>query len=644
MATIVGKPPVGMMVEGGVSEGTAAERLPVVELKPFMSKQWRPCKSVADACETRSLPSSLNGYGPRKAGPGSVTSDAEAEVKKLVESPRSNNLQNKALSKKTFSIHPKTQGDSISVDSQQAFATNFHREKSTLDEIRNGGSKVVFSCLRRALSELDLRKQQDMKVHGRKLEDVPNKGNVTYADSWGYYKRKTANNTADASVTQSLPNPDSMDRLCLHLEDMELIPHMDESIYDAFDRSSTLPSINVRNAPMKVRRPRTERGLRQKSGKIRQKSGYRLGVANSLDVLSHYGKPVEVEQHLSNDLKRTIKQIKKTKDLSFYDPSILPLNRYGGSIFTPRWDIGNTDSEAFKRRERNLKQQPAAQKSSTEVNLEISSISSANGFNHSKTSPTKASREPQKGNGSISLSRQNYNRPLIASRSSLSSSVPNAAMSARALSIMRAETLPAIAPGSLVHGLQETTYTRSQILSSSDLLTDTPNRTGADSSRSSVENMPRIAKSGPKSSPASSNRSSVSSDTVLRANELEMSGELTVVGTNDENYDPEVNKDTKDTFETPANLCNEVMKGDIIEGRKDEEGVTNGTQEKETTPETDVADDKPIMTEIEGRAVKGEDATTEERTNKNLDVNSNIIMNPTTYINELETGEAMASA
>ena len=436
MTAAVGKPIAN--VEGNMAEG-ASDRLPIVELKPFMSKQWRPYRSVPDSWDTRSLPLSLNN-GSRKSGPGSMTSDAEAEVKKMVGSPRSNHMQNKNshLPKKTLSIHPKPQTDGISIDCEQAFATNFDREKSTVDEIKNGGSKVVFSCLRRAMSELDHRKQQDIRIQGRKLEDLAPMGN---ADSWGYYKRSKHNTMPDGSVSQSLPNPESLNNLYLRLEQVECTPYMDGSIYDAFDRSSTLPSINVRNAPMKVKRPRTERGLRQPSGKVPQKPAFRLGVANSLDVLSHYGRPADVEQHLSHELKRTIRQIKKTKDLSLFDPAILPLSRYGGSIFTPRWDSMNGsdtwyqhDPESFKHRERSQKQQALFNRSNTssiELNLEGSSIlpnDFNNTENNSKSSSTRKSREVSSENASIPLLRQNPSRPLIASRSSMSSSVPNAAV------------------------------------------------------------------------------------------------------------------------------------------------------------------------------------------------------------------------
>ena len=661
MTAAVGKPLAS--VEDVMAED-AGERLPIVELKPFMSKQWRPNKSMPDSYDTRSLPLSLNNGSPRKSGPGSMTSEAEAEVKKLVGSPRQNPILNKSLhlSKKTLSIHPKPQTDGISIDCEQAFATNMDREKSTVDEIKNGGSKVVISCLRRAMSELDLRKQQDIRIQGRKLEDLPAK-NVTYADSWGYYKRSKHNNISVGSVSQSLPNPESLNNLYLRLEQVECAPYMDGGIYDAFDRSSTLPSISVQNAPMKVKRPRTERGLRQPSGKVPKKRAFRLGVANSLDVLRHYGKPAEVEQHLSHELKRTIKQIKKTKDLSFFDPAILPLNRYGGSIFTSRWDSTNGsdtshqhDPESFKHRKRSQKQQMlshGSNASSIELNLEGSGILSS-GFNstdnNSKTSSIRKSREVPKGNASTSLSRQNPSRPLIASRSSLSSSVQNAAMSARTLSMMRAETLPAIAPGGVVHGLNEMTSSRSQFLSNS--APEVRDRK-ADSSTGEVdltENVPKMDECGLKSSPASP-RSSVSSGTVLLANELNFLNE------NTDRFEPVVIECSKKNPECKNILTTETAENyqesdkadrtnsEVPDGVKD---ATDTIQKEQSLPNSDkCTDTMPTMTETNETKVKSGDpqdcltpAAINIENKEDLDVNSNVLDSTEPYSNDMESGNA----
>ena len=648
----------------GVMAGDAAERLPIVELKPFMSKQWRPNKSMPDSYDTRSLPLSLNNGSPRKSGRGSMTSEAEAEMKKLVGSPRQNPIQNKSLlSKKTLSIHPKPQTDGISIDCEQAFATNMDREKSTVDEIKNGGSKVVFSCLRRAMSELDLSKQQVIRIQGRKLEDLPTKGNLAYADSWGYYKRSKHNNISDVSVSQSLPNPESLNNLYLRLEQVECSPYMDGSIYDAFDPSSTLPSISVRNAPMKVKRPRTERGLRQPSGKVPKKRAFRLGVANSLDVLRHYGKPAEVEQHLSHELKRTIKQIKKTKDLSFFDPAILPLNRYGGSIFTPRWDSTNGsdtshqhDPESLKHRKRSQKQQMLSNRSnasSIELNLEGSGILSS-GFNstdnNSKTSSIRKSREVPKGNASSSLSRQNPSRPLIASRSSLSSSVQNAAMSARTLSMMRAETLPAIAPGSVVHGLNEMTSSRSQFLSNSAPEVRDRNTDSSTGEVHLTENVPKMDESGLKSPPAST-RSSVSSETVLLANELNFLNENTdrfePVVIECPGNDPEC-KNTRTTETAGNNQENDnadTTNSEVPDGVKD---TTDTIQKEQSPPNSDkCTDTMPTMTETNKTKVKSGDpqdcltpAAINIENKEDLDVNSNVLDSTEPYSNDMESGNA----
>ena len=615
MTAVVGKP----NAPGGTILATSrsmAEKLPVVELKPFMSKQWRPCKSIPDFYDNRSLPSTLGNGTPRKTGPGSLISDAEAEIKKLNETSRSIQGDDRRTyaTRRTASLPPRPQTEGISIDGEQAFATYLDRQRYTVDEIKNGGSKIVFSCFRRAMSDLDLSKLQDIRIRGRKMEDLPPKGGNMYADPWEYYKCNKTYTIPNGSVSLSLPNPDALDNMYLRLENVECA-YMDESIYDAFDRSSTLPSINVRNAPMKIKRPRTERGRRQPSGKVVQKSGYKLGVANSLDVLSHYGRPVEVEEHLSNQLKRTINQIKKTKDLRLIDSNIVSMNRYGGAYFTPRYNSSENVSDAqhsqynpdtFIHRERSQKQQILTQRSRaspTRLNLEGLSVMSSHSIRQTEDSSAKKSQNVAKRKDDHFVSHRG-NRALIASRSSLSSSVPNAAMSARALSMMRAETLPAIAPGSGVLGYKEVTSSRSRFLSNSapEVRAHVMSSTREDpDSGKSVGVMPKICESGPKLSPVSS-RSSVASDTILERGGLNQG-----FNGNHGDIEPVVTRSSDDVHET-----------------KEKEQNVKGGKEKCTTD--DLTDDKIIpksVTETTDEELKDDVPTSKGEII--LNENSNVI-------------------
>ena len=663
MAAIIDKtcPPDGAIhIETGNTD-----KLPVVELRPFMTKQWRPCKSIPDFYDSRSLPAT---FSPRKAGPGSLISDTEAEIKKLNDTPRLNPNHDRNSCRKTTLQPPRPQTEGISIDGEQAFATYIDREKSTVNEIKNGGSKIVFSCFRRAMSDLDLRKQQDIRINGRKMEDLPPpKGNMMYAEPWEFYRCNKSYTIPDGSVSQSLPSPDALDNMYLRLENIEYA-YMDESIYDAFDRSSTLPSINVRNAPMKIKRPRTERGFRQPSGKVARKPGYRLGVANSLDVLSHYGRPVEVEEHLSNELKRTISQIKKTKDLRFIDSNVcMPINRHGGSHFSSRYSSSENVSEStnqhnpdtFRHRERSQKQQMLAQRSRvspSRLNLEGASVMSSHSLGQiedSKTPPAKKSQHTTKGRDDV-LHRGN--RALIASRSSLSSSVPSAAVSARALSMIRAETLPAIAPGSGVLGFKEMTSSRSRFLSNSapeargHVMNST--REVLDSGKSTGQ-MPKINETGPKASPASS-RSSISSGIVLNGTNEEEFNE------NNDDIDPVVIDSPDDTSEAKEKdpIVKDDSKGDdetLKETSMKEQGNEEGDNIQESEPNMEEANKESNETsfrdaDIDRKTLANtttdtvtEDIEREEdiTTNENeiiLDENSNVV-----HVTELQNAEGISS-
>ena len=103
---------------------------------------------------------------------------------------------------------------------------------------------------------------------------------------------------------------------------------MPRNIYDVFDRASTLPSITVRNAPMRKRKPKLDLhdNLREvHSTPLPKPKGYRLGVTNTLDFLQQYGKPAQVEQHLSTELRHTLENIRKNKDIVSSAPLVSSL-------------------------------------------------------------------------------------------------------------------------------------------------------------------------------------------------------------------------------------------------------------------------------------------------------------------------------
>ena len=284
------------------------DRLPVVELRPFMTQEWRPCKSLPEfydrgAGTLSSLSAASSSKRSLYSG-GTTYTDPE----KIALTARSDDYCRSERSS-TSQRAPKVKDSFVDGSLKDAFVTKTSRERSTTDDIKSGDSaNMQFSCFRRALSDIDMMRQQDLQVTGRRMDQtVPRASSMMYANHWEYYKMSKSAPTHASSQ--------ALDNLCVRINALQNA-YIDSGIYDAFDRSSTLPSITVRNAPMRWKKTREEKLTRQASAKVAPPPGYRLGVANSLDVLSHYGQPVRVERQLTMQLKNTINQLRRTKDVA----------------------------------------------------------------------------------------------------------------------------------------------------------------------------------------------------------------------------------------------------------------------------------------------------------------------------------------
>ena len=316
------------------------DRLPVVELRPFVKKEWRPSKSLPDPdMERRSL-------GALRSAMSSRSLDFESigypnPEKQMTLTPR----VYEGLSHKTFigqaerrTQHPPLKetkdmyveydtwrGRERFMEHPEGFVSKLDREKSTLEEVRNGSSVCTqYSCLKRAMTEVDLRNQQSIQVNGKKIDNLPPRVSSMYGDIHEYYRLTKSYTMAPSDAQQSEDkenkrvNSDVLDDMRIRMDGIQT-SYLDQTIYDAFDRSSTLPSIQVRKAAMKKRRlrpqnPDSESSSRKSSSKRAGESGYRLGVTNSLHLMSHIGRPVNVEQKLSHDLRITLDSLRRSKD------------------------------------------------------------------------------------------------------------------------------------------------------------------------------------------------------------------------------------------------------------------------------------------------------------------------------------------
>ena len=340
-----------------------ADRLPVVELRPFTKKQWRPSKSVPDPDVDRrpftSIRSALSSRGVPFEAAGYPDPDRQVTITPRVHvgpSPRSvvaspeRRTQHPPVreSREIYVEYDPWRARSRHPDHPDGFVPKVERERSTVAEVQTGNSVCTqYSCLKRAITEGDTRRQQVMRVHGRRIDHQPHKANSLYGDIEDYY-RLTKSCTAPSSET--LQSDDraleirrqrnqATDGVRVRMATIQTA-YLDESIYDVFDRSNTLPSIRVRKAPLKSRKRYPEDGdsSRRSSAQRNHVPAYRLGVTNSLHLMSHIGKPVSVEYKLSDELRTALSSLRRNKD----NGSIIS----GPYKIIPRYEMTSTRGES----------------------------------------------------------------------------------------------------------------------------------------------------------------------------------------------------------------------------------------------------------------------------------------------------------
>lgn len=287
------------------------DKLPVVELRPFKVQEWRPCKSLPDFYDrSGGTISSLSSASGKQS---LFSSLSYPDPDKVVMTARSDDVHRERVIQSQRA--PRLIDNRPEAPYRDSFVTPPARAKSTVEDIRCGDSaNMQFSCFRRALSEGDMIRQQDMRITGHRLnKNDPRPHSLQYTSHWEFYKMPKSYSVPTASAAH--PNYRHVNNLCVRINALKEA-FVDGGIYDTFDRSSTLPSITVKNAPMRWKKSRQESLTRQASAKVAAPPTYRLGVANSLDVLSHFGRPVRVERQLTMQLKHTINQLRRTKDVA----------------------------------------------------------------------------------------------------------------------------------------------------------------------------------------------------------------------------------------------------------------------------------------------------------------------------------------
>lgn len=298
--------------------GDSTDRLPVVELRPFTTKEWRPSKS-RPTFYVRSQTAAGgwntgNTTGPNRGNErrsGTHDNNGYPDPTKSSFSPRVEDglfPKGVTIGAQRVSAHPRLREFKMADQPREtAFISKFEREKSTLGAINSGqSSSSQFSCLKRALTELDIAQHQHIRLYGRKMSTAPPGEQADrYSGLWEVY-HSDPNRGQDSSPGSC---SGTAERVSTRMEG-----YLDQCIYDAFDRSKTLPCINVKKARMKKRgavKPSSRQSSERRSART---PAYKLGVTNSLDFLSHQGKPVGVEQQLAMELKHNLARLKRTKD------------------------------------------------------------------------------------------------------------------------------------------------------------------------------------------------------------------------------------------------------------------------------------------------------------------------------------------
>lgn len=273
----------------------SSDKLPVVEIRPFTHQVWRPAKSYAELQE-KEQNHSANTTPRSKAQ--NIQEKNTFFCPKLKAVPTTRSDYSRAKNR-----------DAVYVCSRpSAFAPRFDREKTTMDDLKRGtGYAQHFTTLQRANSDLGRLPEHRISITGKRL-DV----GVDWDDDelWAY-----------CAPTR---NGDFLTDLYNRMENMNTVYINSDDIYDAFERSATLPSIQVQHIHMKKKK-RPRRSSNRSSASDRHPM-YQLGVKNSLDVLSHHGPQVKVEQQITDRMKKTISYLRKTKDFLYVQSKGLPIS------------------------------------------------------------------------------------------------------------------------------------------------------------------------------------------------------------------------------------------------------------------------------------------------------------------------------
>ena len=279
------------------------ERLPIVEVRPFTKQVWRKAKSYPEYYQRHhSAP-----QAPKKESESGLPDPSQVSSS-IGEGTCSRSRSHTCLSERSSKVKNSSklsQEGKYFSNPPKGFATLCDRSRTTLDEIKSGDNhNIYYSLLPRARSDMNLSQEKNMQLQGKKCDEKVGKKSEFYQEPWQFYlnQRLMGAKQEDQQVAEDL---------ILRMDHVTNI-YKDGSIYDAFERSQTLPSIKIK--PKVLRRRRKKNDSRTSSARSSAyQRGYQTCVQNSLELMSQNGKPIGVEDQLNRQLKNTLNYLRKNK-------------------------------------------------------------------------------------------------------------------------------------------------------------------------------------------------------------------------------------------------------------------------------------------------------------------------------------------
>lgn len=341
--------------------------LPIVELKPFVSKVWRREKSFVQTVEkcasihaksdkSDTAGDGASGYRHRESDGFSdyaadeppqtaQSSHSVGSVKRLLsyyvnayEDFNSQKAYFKSFigepdnQKKTRErLHPLTDSKSKKQLEHSAsiipgFITRDDRTKTTLNEISDGEpSSKAYDCRPKTVRPEEFQKQQEIKISGQPLSNdhrlsyectpTPVKGYNSF-HSLGIRHGSPASLLTTARVLKE-----------------RRMRRAKTPLYDHLDRSGTLPSLIINATSLVKRESITDETDSEDFNEYRDmyhpQSFHKVGgIENSLVVLSKHGRPTKVERQLTFELESNLSRFRKAKDYSPFEINPSEIAKY----------------------------------------------------------------------------------------------------------------------------------------------------------------------------------------------------------------------------------------------------------------------------------------------------------------------------